>query len=110
MKIPDNKTGYAGQAPANDGYAGPDSEDDGYVVADMSGIERQPLLIPRFGGMGHGGKKGQAAGTPEGSAPPSDITDGERRALIRGSVAAGILIAGVMAAVFAAAILLIGHM
>ena len=96
----------------NDGRAGTDFEDDGHVIADMSGIERQPLLIPRFGSRSSGKRRNLMpdAGMSEGAAPPpADVSVEERRAMIRGSVAAGLLVAGVIAGVFAAVILLIGH-
>ena len=100
MKTPDHKSGYNAAAP----------EDNGYVVADMSGIERQPLLIPRFSGMLSAKKSVPGLDESEKTTvSPPEISAGERKALIGGSVAAGILIIGVMAAVFAGAILLIGH-
>lgn len=101
MRSPDKKGRYPAAEP----------EDDGYVVADMSGIERQPLLFPRFGRMSSVKKRVPDPDAPERTAPPPpEISAGERRALIGGSVAAGLLIIGVLAAVFAAVILLIGHM
>ena len=74
-------------------------DDDGRTVADMSGIERQPLLLPRFR------RKDKAAEEPE--------TDGlgwsreERRAVVLGSIGAVLVIAFVF---LAAAALVIGLM
>ena len=57
-----------------------EQEDDGYVVADMSGIEQTPLLIPRPGaarervvvpdGRGRAGRGGRAGVPPPQGTPP----------------------------------------
>ena len=71
------------------------SDDDGRTVADMSALERPALLRPR--------RKRQSA--PAGQAMHLDRA--ERRAMVRGAVSAGLLVAGAMAAGFALLILLI---
>lgn len=88
-------------------------EDDGHVIADMSGIERQPLLIPRFDRpVGQrrdlSGQSGQSSSDFWSMAPQTpDLDAGEKRALILGALSAGILVAGAIALAFAVLILLI---
>ena len=83
-------------------------DDDGRTVADMSGIEPQPMLIPRI----H--KRRDRADFREPDAPeandrPWDTSDElnreERNAAIRGALKAGLLIAGVY--ILAAAALIV---
>ena len=103
-----------------------DYEDDGRVIADMSGVgDRQPLLVPKFGSASNTGTERRKrsdfsptrqnendAGTPEWqkSGDAVHLTREERRTIISGSLAAGFLVAGVIAAGFALLILLIGHL
>ena len=84
-------------------------DDDGRIVADMSDVERQPMLIPRPGQMRKGRR--DLADMPEDTASSRQETVSldadERRAMISGAVSAGLLVVGVLAAAFAALILLI---
>ena len=94
-------------------------DDDGRVVADMSGIERQPVLIPRFENL-----RGEKAKRPDFEDPEAKeagrskapyeetvaVSKEERNAMIKGGIAAGLLIVCVIAAGFAALIFLLGHM
>ncbi|MBR6503924.1 MAG: hypothetical protein IKT15_03005 [Firmicutes bacterium] len=91
-------------------------EDDGRVIADMSGIERMPLLIPRLDRLSSQKKKRPEGGLeqavdnpePEQKLPPVELDAEGRRAMMGGAVAAGLLVVGVLAVAFAALILLIG--
>ena len=81
-------------------------DDDGRVVADMSGLERQPMLLPRLPKR----KKENAATTPEdaGSQQPElQLSAEERRSYMAGAVGAGLLIAGIFIAAGAVAIALL---
>ena len=71
------------------------ADDDGRTVADMSELERPALLRPRR----------KREDEPAGQAP--DLDRAERRAMVRGAMSAGLLVAGAMAAGFALLILLI---
>ena len=99
-------------------------DDDGRIIADMSDVERQPLLIPRPDSLKRGrrdfgdtsgdsdrayGSAGSASSaTPYASGNETVNLDAdERRAMIGGAVSAGLLVVGVIAASFAALILLI---
>lgn len=84
-----------------------EQEDDGRVVADMSDVERSPMMFPRFDRARRGRNRGGAGNT--GSAP-IDLTPDERRYAARGVIAAWLLVGGVFALAFAAIILLIGHL
>lgn len=92
-----------------------DFEDDGRRIADMSGIERTPLVIPRKKeadgscGRNRTSEADAPAGSADGYRPP-DILPEERRALIGGAVSAALLAGGIIAAAFAAVIYLILHM
>ena len=79
-------------------------DDDGRVIADMSDVERTPILLPRLGG-----KRGQARrpDVPEETRTPVTVTKEERRALIKGGIAAGLAVGLALAAGFGALILLI---
>lgn len=86
-------------------------EDDGRVVADMSDVERQPLLIPRPD-MIRRSRRDIGTDTAEDrtSVPhqqPVNLDADERRAMIGGAVSAGLLVVGVIAVSFAALILFI---
>ena len=59
-------------------------EDDGRTIADMSGLERTPLLLPHLPRRKHD----EAASTSEDAFTPR-----ERRAAIRGAMRAALLIA-----------------
>ena len=117
-------------------YNNNSTEEDDLVIADMSGVERPPILNPfpgamrreRSGSTGSGKSGGRHYG-PEGVMPGENTNrdaatrhaagssyetgpelDAEgRRALIGGAVSAGLLVAGVIAAAFAILILVITH-
>ena len=77
-------------------------DDDGRTVADMSGIERQPLLLPRF-------RRRQRDGEgPDTDAPASEDewSREDRRAVLVGSIGAVLLIGVVFLAAAAAVIAL----
>ncbi len=78
-------------------------DDDGRTVADMSGIERQPLVLPRLK------KRGQPEqdGTDDASRPEVPLTEQERRSYVFGALGAALLIAAVFVIVFAVAIVLL---
>ena len=81
-------------------------DDDGRVVADMSGLERQPMLLPRLPKR----KKENAAATPEDAGaqqPELQLTAEERRSYMAGAVGAGLLIAGIFIAAGAVIITLL---
>lgn len=81
--------------------------DDGRTVADMSGIERTPLIIPKI----HGKKKLENENEREGS-PWEDngLNRQERRAFISGTLTAALLVASIFAIAGAAVIFLITRM
>lgn len=72
-------------------------DDDGRVVADMSDLERQPMIIPRFDHMHKGERRDMRREEEAESRPEYEIqyTAEERRALIGGTVTAALLIGGV---------------
>ena len=86
-------------------------DDDGRVIADMSDIEKMPLLIPRFENLdGRGKKERRDMKEPEPEREyGSDIriTKDERNALIRGTMAATLLVGGIFIAALALVLFLI---
>ena len=79
-------------------------DDDGRVVADMSGLERQPMLLPRLP------KRKKESGEPDASTPPEpelELTKEERRSYVRGAIGATLLIAGIFIAAAAIVITLL---
>ena len=74
-------------------------DDDGRTVADMSGIERPPLLLPRFRRK----DKDEEEQTPDGP----ELSREDRRAVLAGSIGAVLVIALIF---LAAAALVIGLM
>lgn len=81
-------------------------DDDGRTVADMSGIERPPMLLPHFKK-----KKEAPREVPEeidGAAPKPEeqMSADERRGYIFGALGAALLIGGIFAAAGAIAIFL----
>ncbi len=91
-------------------------DDDGRVIADMSGIEKQPLVFPDAESIRR--VKENRAEFSEFSEPPAksypqgpEYLDKEgRRAMIGGALSAMLLIGGLLAAGFAAVILILGHL
>jgi len=84
--------------------------DDGRTVADMEGVERPSLFVPRSPGAGSGGSPGPAqapggpnpggrrsaaAGNPFAAPANAAYTPRERRWAILGALRAALLIAGV---------------
>lgn len=84
-------------------------EDDGRVIADMSGIERPPMLIPRFKKRSSEDAKPAEPMGRDDTKPAEPMGRDDRKAFIKGAVAAGLLVAGVFALAFAAVIWLIGN-
>ena len=70
-------------------------DDDGRTIADMSGVERQPLILPRIGKK----KKTQAPPDPDtGEALPEwknedELSPEERRAMFLSALGSAVLIA-----------------
>ena len=88
-------------------------DDDGRVIADMSGVERQPMFIPDADSISRvREKRADLAGPQESrySHGPEYLDKEGRRAMIGGALSALFLVGGVLAAAFAAVILIIGHM
>ena len=88
-------------------------DDDGRVVADMSGIERTPMLVPNAESVKRAREKRADFSEPSENSysPGPEYLDKEgRRAMIGGALSAMPLIGGLFAAAFAALILIIGHL
>ena len=68
-------------------------DDDGRVIADMSDLQRQPMVLPRLP------KRKKDSGGPDASAQPElELTKEERRSYMRGAIGATLLIAGIFIA------------
>jgi len=90
-------------------------EDDGRTIADMSGIEPQPMLMPSASSI-----KKLREGRDEPDVPgrtaqkydygPEQLDREGRRAAIGGAISAWLLIGGLVFAAFAVVILVIGHL
>ena len=88
-------------------------DDDGRVVADMSGIETQPLLFPSAESISRLKEKRADFSEPSESSfssGPEYLDKEGRRAMIGGALSAWLLVGGLLAAAFAAVILIIGHL
>ena len=88
-------------------------DDDGRVVADMSGVERQPVFMPSAESINRAReKRADFAEHVESkfSRGPEYLDKEGRRAMIGGALSALLLVGGVLAAAFAAVILIIGHL
>jgi len=79
-------------------------DDDGRVVADMSQVVKVgmlDLIAPeglrqRLGGRRpNGGSQSQSRSNPYGNAEPIELTEGELKALMKASLKAALLLAGV---------------
>jgi hypothetical protein len=72
-------------------------DDDGRVIADMSDVGRQPLLIPRFDHLHKSERRdmGREEETEKRLEHEVQYTSEERRAMIGGTLAAALLIGGV---------------
>ncbi len=78
-------------------------DDDGRTVADMSGVERQPLIVPRFPDK----KKDRTPEDDGGDSGLNGFSKNEKRGIVLGAMSATALIALVFIAVGAIAIALI---
>lgn len=76
------------------------SDDDGRVIADMSGIERQPLVLPRL-------KKRREETSEEDPQSEVSLSKQERASYAFGALSASLLIGAVFVAAFAVAIALL---
>ena len=77
-------------------------DDDGRVIADMSDLRRQPMVLPRLP------KRKKDSDGPEASAQPElELTKEERRSYVRGAIGATLLIAGIFIAAAAVVITLL---
>lgn len=79
-------------------------DDDGRVIADMSDLQRQPMLLPHL-------PKRKKFAEPEqpsdGDQPEIPLTKEERRAYLGGAISASLLLAGVFIAAAAIVITLL---
>ena len=80
-----------------------DFDDDGRTVADMSGLERQPVLLPRLPRR----KKENAVPEQPDAQPELQLTPEERRSYVGGAIGAGLLLAGIFIAAGAVVIALL---
>ena len=78
-------------------------DDDGRTIADMSGIERQPLMLPRLRKRDRQDPV-QTEGTQQ---PEEQLSKEERRSYMFGALGAALLIAAVFVVVFAIAIIIL---
>ena len=88
-------------------------EDEERVIADMSGVERQPVLFPSADSIRRVREnRADFSEPPAGSYSqgPEFLDKEGRRAMIGGAVSAMLLVGGLLAAGFALVILLIGHL
>ena len=88
-------------------------DDDGRVISDMSGVERQPMFVPRADSISKIREKRADLAEPAESSyshGPEYLDKEGRRAMIGGVMSALLLVGGVLAAAFAAVILIIGHL
>ncbi len=83
-------------------------DDDGRTIADMSGIDRPPMLLPRL----NGSKKKKITERPEDGEteqprPEEQMSSDERRGYIFGALGAALLIGGIFVAAGAIVIFLL---
>ena len=91
----------------------PYEEDDGRVIADMSGIEKQPLFFPSADSIKRVKENRSDFAEPpvkSVSSGPENLDNEGRQAMIAGALSAMLLVGGLLAAAFAAIILIIGHL
>ncbi|MBE6720334.1 MAG: hypothetical protein E7571_06740 [Ruminococcaceae bacterium] len=81
-------------------------DDDGRIVADMSGVDRQPLLLPRFGNKNNESNDVQS----DDDVNKFQMSSNEKRSFIAGALGAALAVAGVFAVVGAIVIFLITRM
>ena len=72
-------------------------DDDGRVIADMSDVGRNPLIIPRFDRLHHKERRDMGREEEAEKRPEYEVqyTKEERRAMVGGTLAAALLIGGV---------------
>ena len=88
-------------------------DDDGRVIADMSGIKKQPLVFPDADSIRRIKENRADFAEPPVktySQGPEFLDKEGRRAMIGGALSAMLLVGGLLAAAFAVAILVIGHL
>ncbi|MBQ6440685.1 MAG: hypothetical protein IJJ06_11320 [Mogibacterium sp.] len=88
-------------------------KDDERVIADMSGVERQPVLFPSAGSIRRVKENRADFAEPHvnsHSSGPEYLDKEGRRAMIGGALSAMLLVGGLLAAGFAAVILILGHL
>ncbi len=88
-------------------------DDDGRTIADMSGIEQTPLLMPSASSikrLKEGGSEPETPGRARQPHGPEQLDKEGRRAMIGGAMSAMLLVGGIVFALFAAVILIIGHL
>ena len=88
-------------------------DDEERVIADMSGVERQPVLFPSADSIRRVKESRSDFSEPPAksySQGPEYIDKEGRRAMIGGAISAMLLVGGLLAAGFAAVILIIGHL
>ena len=88
-------------------------DDDGRTVADMSGIEQTPMFIPSADSirrLREGRDSADAPDIPQKQHGPEYIDREGRRAMIGGAISAMLLVGGIVFALFAVVILIIGHL
>ncbi len=83
-------------------------DDDGRTIADMSGIDRPPMLLPRLSRFGKKKKTEQTEdGETEAPRPEDQMSRDERRGYIFGALGAALLIGGIFVAAGAIVIFLL---
>ena len=83
-------------------------DDDGRVIADMSDIERTPLIIPRLDHLHK--KKEPEEKTESNPWENADFSSKEKRSFIAGALGATLLVASIFAVVGGIVIFLISRM
>ena len=82
-----------------------DFEDDGRTIADMSSVERQPLIIPKFSRLKNN-KKSETESVGEKPWEDNSFNKKERKSFIFGALGATLLVSGIFALAFALIIIL----
>ena len=88
-------------------------DDDERVIADMSGVERQPIIFPSAESIRRVREDRADFAEPPAksySNGPEYLDKEGRRAMIGGALSAMLLVGGLLAAGFAVMILIIGHL
>lgn len=88
-------------------------DDDERVIADMSGVERQPIIFPSAESIRRVREDRADFAEPPAksySNGPEYLDKEGRRAMIGGALSAMLLVGGLLAAGFAVIILIIGHL